>query len=62
MLRSCGVTTITCFTPRGFDIARALAIQDDGKIVFVGSTGKRRFAVARYLPSGRLDASFGRSG
>jgi uncharacterized delta-60 repeat protein len=53
---------VTSFSPGGTDIARALAIQGDGKIVAVGSTAVNRFAVARYLPDGRLDASFGRSG
>ncbi len=43
-----------------------LAIQADGKIVVVGSargrTGPSRFAVARYLPTGEPDTSFGGDG
>src|SRR6476661_10025693 len=43
----------------------AVAIQPDGKIVVVGSTlngaTSQRF-IARYLPNGTLDASFGNSG
>jgi uncharacterized delta-60 repeat protein len=51
------------------DIARALAIQPDGKIIAAGvaDTGTavqydNDFAVARYLPSGELDDSFGGDG
>lgn len=39
------------------DIARAVAIQSDGKIVAVGSSG-HRFAVVRYLADGSPDPSF----
>lgn len=39
----------------------AMALQDDGKIVAVGVTNDS-FAVARYLASGVLDASFGSNG
>ena len=42
---------------RGFD----LAIQPDGRIVVAGDAG-RRFALARYKPSGLLDPSFGGDG
>ena len=50
------------------DWARALAIQADGKIVAVGSTGASAswndpdFAVVRYNPNGSLDTSFGGAG
>lgn len=47
------------------DVARALAIQTDGKIVVAGSSSNgsnRGFAVARYSATGTLDATFGSSG
>jgi uncharacterized delta-60 repeat protein len=48
------------------DRARELVVQPDGAIVAVGSSVSRAtkadFAVARYLPDGRLDRSFGRRG
>jgi uncharacterized delta-60 repeat protein len=46
------------------DIAHAVAIQSDGKIVVVGLaassniSGSNQFAIARYLPNGALDPSF----
>ncbi|WP_405168190.1 delta-60 repeat domain-containing protein [Nocardia sp. NBC_01499] len=48
------------------DVANAVAIQPDSKIVAVGtsrgaSTGDD-FAVARYTSSGQLDATFGKAG
>ncbi|MFE5769437.1 delta-60 repeat domain-containing protein [Streptomyces sp. NPDC056485] len=43
-----------------------IALQRDGKIVAVGhaitATGGEDFALARYLPDGRLDQSFGTGG
>lgn len=50
--------------------AHAVAIQADGKIVVVGTTGwtgypgrpRNSFALARYTTDGRLDASFGAEG
>lgn len=45
----------------GFDAAHGLAIQLDGKIVAVGTTGLD-FAVARYNPNGTLDTTFGAGG
>ena len=50
----------------GFDRAEGVALQDDGKIVVVGS-GRGApdggdFALARYNPSGSLDASFSGDG
>ncbi|MFV2065673.1 MAG: pre-peptidase C-terminal domain-containing protein, partial [Pirellulales bacterium] len=50
----------------GHDIARSVAIQDDGKIVVVGiaenGSDKNDFAVARYLPDGSLDRGFSGDG
>jgi uncharacterized delta-60 repeat protein len=45
----------------GDDIANALAIQGDGRIIAAGRKG-RAFAVARYTRDGRLDRSFGTGG
>ncbi|MEI6949886.1 MopE-related protein [Paraflavisolibacter sp. H34] len=42
-----------------------LAVQGDGKVVVAGATGTgeaRDFALARFLPDGRLDGAFGRGG
>jgi uncharacterized delta-60 repeat protein len=50
-----GVVT-TDFTDQG-DFAAGVALQDDGKIVAVGRADDS-FAVARYRPRGRLDATF----
>ena len=48
------------------DDAQGVAVQPDGRIVVAGSVitaaGGRDFGLARYLPDGRLDATFGRSG
>ncbi|MBK8040216.1 MAG: choice-of-anchor D domain-containing protein [Verrucomicrobiaceae bacterium] len=49
----------------GDDIARAIALQPDGKILVAGysSNGSNDdFALVRYLPNGTLDTSFGTSG
>lgn len=49
----------------GFDDVRGMAVQADGKIVVAGFTdvgGTVDFALARYLPDGTLDASFGTGG
>lgn len=48
-------------------IARAIALQPDGKIVlagegFAGGTGTERLALLRLTPAGAVDASFGRNG
>jgi uncharacterized delta-60 repeat protein len=43
------------------DIAQALAIQSDGKIVVAGSSGSD-FALARYNPDGTLDTTFNATG
>jgi uncharacterized delta-60 repeat protein len=62
--------TATRFTALN-DLAFALAVQPDGKIVVAGNSnsldqlgvvGQTRFAVARYTPDGRLDPSFGENG
>lgn len=45
----------------GADVARAMAVQSDGKIVMAGSN-ERDFEVARFNPDGTLDASFGAGG
>lgn len=49
----------------GRDLGRSLAIDSRGRMVVVGESGKRhdhRFALARYLNDGSLDASFGGDG
>ncbi|MGV3661370.1 MAG: choice-of-anchor D domain-containing protein [Prosthecobacter sp.] len=49
----------------GDDIARAVLVQPDGKILVAGYSntgGSDDFAVVRYLPEGVLDASFGTHG
>ncbi|HSA58440.1 MAG TPA: DUF4215 domain-containing protein [bacterium] len=43
------------------DVAQAMAIQDDGKIVAAGFSDND-FALARYNPDGSLDADFGPGG
>ncbi|NIQ77438.1 MAG: hypothetical protein GTO14_13110, partial [Anaerolineales bacterium] len=47
-----------------WDIAYAVAIQDDGKIVMAGyaTTGNQNWALARYQTNGNLDSSFGSNG
>lgn len=48
------------------DLARAVAVQDDGKIVVAGSAtsaaNEEHFALARLNPNGSLDAAFGTGG
>src|SRR5438105_3059188 len=39
--------------------ARAIAIQPNGRIVVAGATAQNRFGVARFLPDGSIDTSFG---
>jgi uncharacterized delta-60 repeat protein len=46
----------------GFDAASALAIQADGRLVAAGTSGGRKFALARYNSDGTLDTSFGGDG
>jgi len=62
-----GGKVITDFSG-GNDEAQAVALQPDGKIVVAGNTtsnpatGLVEFAVARYLPDGTLDTTFGDDG
>ncbi len=61
------LTNIPLFASSGVDTAEGVAIQDDGKIVVVGSTQSydfsiAHFAAARYLPDGSLDPNFGVGG
>jgi len=55
----------TDVTPQ-FDQANDVVVQSDGRIVAVGTaameTDSEAFALARYLPDGRLDATFGTGG
>ncbi|HEV2707883.1 MAG TPA: hypothetical protein VGV59_18330 [Pyrinomonadaceae bacterium] len=44
------------------DIARKVLIQPDGRIVVIGFSINDRFALARYLPDGSLDPTFGGGG
>ena len=46
----------------GNDVAYALAVQADGDIVAAGVAAGRDFALARYLPNGTLNHSFGVGG
>src|SRR5262245_58465478 len=49
----------------GWEAGYSSALQADGKIVMAGTSdqnGERSFALARYLPTGSLDASFGVGG
>lgn len=46
----------------GWDIAHALAIQPDGKIVVAGEMGTGACALARFNANGSLDTSFGSGG
>jgi uncharacterized delta-60 repeat protein len=62
-----GGTVLLRFGSAGFNEASAVAIQQDGKIVVAGRSGHStrrpsRFALARFLPNGRLDRSFGAGG
>ena len=50
----------------GEDMANAMVLQPDGRIVIAGSSiaadGRRDFALARYMSTGVLDTSFGTGG
>ena len=59
-------TLVTSFPGRAEAAAQGVLVQPGGKIVVVGSSGDSEisqkafdFAVARYLPSGKLDTTFG---
>jgi uncharacterized delta-60 repeat protein len=61
------VTTNIDATTPGDDVAVAVALQSDGKIVVagygkIGGLGISDFVVVRYLPSGALDPNFGING
>ena len=50
---------------KSWDVASAVAVQADGKIVVAGWSAAKTsndFALVRYTTSGKLDASFGRGG
>src|SRR5437868_14825503 len=59
---------VTTDINRSTDIANAVAVQADGKLVVVGQTYKQNdfsdedFVVTRYNPDGTLDNTFGRGG
>jgi uncharacterized delta-60 repeat protein len=58
-------TVLTDFGSGSFAYVTAVAIQADGKIVVAGesnASGSRDFALARYLPNGTLDTTFGGDG
>ncbi|MCD4789366.1 MAG: T9SS type A sorting domain-containing protein [Bacteroidales bacterium] len=59
-----GGLVTTVFT--GYDVAYAMALQDDGKILLAGMTQEdgncEDFAIARYYTDGSLDNSFGTGG
>jgi len=44
------------------DMASAVAVQPDGRIVVAGKTARRKFTLVRYDSSGTLDPSFGTGG
>ena len=56
-----GGKVLTDVTPGSNDRAERVALQPDGKFLIVGTTGTALF-VARYLPNGTLDSSFGTGG
>jgi uncharacterized delta-60 repeat protein len=57
-------TMLTDFGSGSSDVATALALQPDGKIVVAGVSygSNTAFALARYLPNSTLDSSFSRDG
>ena len=54
-------TVTTDFGALSDDDARALVIEPDGRIVVVGTAGED-IALARYMPDGKLDTTFGSGG
>ena len=54
--------TLTTAIRGGGDEARAVAIQDDGRIVVAGTDSWATFAVVRYRRHGALDTTFGGDG
>jgi uncharacterized delta-60 repeat protein len=60
-----GGVVYTSFVSGGSQVCNSIAIQSNGDIVAAGTllyTGISRFAVARYLPNGALDSTFGSGG
>jgi uncharacterized delta-60 repeat protein len=57
-----GVVNTDFGGPGKSDEIRDLALQPDGKIVAVGHTDQNQADIARYLPNGQLDPSFGDGG
>ena len=63
-----GFTNISNFFPQSQDQATGIVIQSDGKIVLGGTSinanppSQRCFALARLLPSGLIDTTYGTSG
>jgi uncharacterized delta-60 repeat protein len=60
-----GGKVLTTFPPSNFAAASAVLLQPDGKILVGGHAGRRfasGFALARFLPNGALDPSFGGGG
>jgi len=53
--------TLSAFDNSAYDSITSIAIQPDGKIVAAGNTGGDT-GIARYLPNGTLDQSFGFGG
>src|SRR5262249_31087659 len=60
---------VTTAVAPGFSAARAVAIEPDGRLVVAGRShspadgaNDSRYAVGRYLPTGRRDSSFGERG
>ena len=56
-----GGQVLTHFGAESSDIASAVSVEDNGKIVVAGSAGAG-FALARYASDGKLDPSFGSDG
>jgi uncharacterized delta-60 repeat protein len=56
-----GVVTTSFGMPQGQELSK-IAIQSNGDIVAAGTTATAFVAVARYLPSGKLDTSFASGG
>lgn len=56
-----GGKVLTGFQPGSYDVASAVRLQADGKIVAAGSSASE-FALTRYLADGTLDPSFGSGG
>ncbi|MFZ5954294.1 MAG: hypothetical protein ACOYT8_04325 [Candidatus Dependentiae bacterium] len=61
-----GLVITPSFSTNSNDIARAMVLQDDGRIILAGTTidalSQAFFALARYNPDGTLDTTFGTGG